>query len=99
MASLGVKFTWAGEPGDMLVKTVLGWVALGGYLCGLRTESKGRNSLPVDFDVSHLQVPYSFRTCSIWVSGGSRHSAGKSVSIVLGDLLLLEALWKDQRQG
>lgn len=41
MASLGVKFTWAGEPGDMLVKTVLGWVALGGYLCGLRTESKG----------------------------------------------------------
>lgn len=57
MAILGVKFTWAGGPGDMLVRTVLGWVALGGYLCGLRTESKGRNSLPVDFDVSHLQVP------------------------------------------
>lgn len=57
MASLGVKFTWGGEEGDMLVRTVLGWVAPSGHLCGLKTESKGRNSLPADFEVSHLQVP------------------------------------------
>ena len=96
MASLGVKFTWGGGAGDMLVRTVLDWVALSRHTCVVwELSPKGETVSLLILKFLIFRFPNPSEPALSGSLEEVRHSAGKSVSIVLGDLLSLEAIWKN----